>query len=57
MNETPTVDQFQADLVAVIERYRAAQLLSLAELVGTMHVIIATVMANAFAEDDDDEYG
>jgi len=55
MNEAPTVVQFEDDLHAVITRYRAANLLTLAEAVGTLHILAAELI-RAEVGDEPDEY-
>lgn len=48
----PEVDRFEDEIRAVISRFAEARVLTVAETVGTLHLIAASVIAAA-SEDDD----
>lgn len=52
-DDTPAPDTFEDDMRAVISRYAEARLLTMAEVIGVMHIIAADLIrANIFEEED-----
>lgn len=48
----PAVDDFEDEIRAVVSRFAAARLLTLAEAIGTLHVVAASIIAAATEDDD-----
>jgi hypothetical protein len=52
-DDTSAVDSFETDLRALISRYAAARLLTMAETVGVLHVVATDIIHPR--EDEDEE--
>lgn len=48
----PEVDRFEDDLRAVVIRYAEARVLTVAEAVGTLHLVAAILIAAATEDDE-----
>lgn len=52
----PAVDTFEDEVRAVISRYAEARLLTMAEVIGVLHIIAADTIRRNRHPEDDEEY-
>lgn len=52
-DDIPAVDSFEEAIRAVISRYAEARLLTMAETIGVLHIIAASLIAANLQEDEE----